>query len=428
MKNYLFTLVCVLLVVTGCKGQPQARVDTSLITHKVLSDSARILEARGDTDRALHYHKRALMHARRHVLQEQEARTLMHIARLLKREDADQSLAHLDNALQIAERLHKHDLKADILLAKAGIYKQQQNYHEALATLEAHQRLLQQVFNKNKAQEIARLQENDDQQRERAIFITILTALALLAGVFAFYYRRTKRLNNALYESNQIKNKLFSIIGHDLRGPAGGIMQALEMIDAGLLDEQEEKEVIRLLKQQSQAFNETLNTLLNWAAAQLKGTEPHIASVDAMIAIRKTLDLLMAQAMAKNIHITAQQDGGLPVMADSDQLDFVVRNLVSNAIKFSFPGGQIDITAKKQKHEAIIAVHDNGKGIPKEKQAQLFAEGRLTSTFGTKGEKGTGLGLMLSWDFIRANNGRIWFDSREGAGTTFYVSLPLADG
>lgn len=104
----------------------------------------------------------------------------------------------------------------------------------------------------------------------------------------------------------------------------------------------------------------------------------------------------------------------------------MIRNLLSNAIKFSYPGGQIEITTEKQDHLALIAVHDHGKGIPAEQQRHLFAEGRLNSTFGTTGEKGTGLGLMLSWDFIKANGGRIWFDSREGTGTTFYVSLPLA--
>ncbi|MNR08336.1 Alginate biosynthesis sensor protein KinB [compost metagenome] len=202
-------------------------------------------------------------------------------------------------------------------------------------------------------------------------------------------------------------------------------MQALEMLGTGLLNQQEEEQMIDLLKQQSHSFNETLNTLLNWAAAQLKGAQPQITQVDVMTTIQQSLSLLKAQAAIKNISINSATSDNLHVLADKDQLDFIIRNLLSNAIKFSYPGGQISITIKKQDKIAIIAVHDNGKGIPIEKQRELFSEGRLNSTFGTEGEKGTGLGLMLSWDFIQANKGSIWFESNEGAGTTFYVSLPI---
>jgi signal transduction histidine kinase len=165
--------------------------------------------------------------------------------------------------------------------------------------------LLLRVFEQTKAQETARLQAEEARALERSIFLTILIAFALLAGVFAYYYRRTARLNQALKQSNQIKDTLFSIIGHDLRGPAGGIMQALEMVDAKLLDKGEEEQVISLLKQQSRTFYDTLNNLLIWAAAQLKGAQPQITSIDALSAIRKTLDLLNTQAKTKGVTINA---------------------------------------------------------------------------------------------------------------------------
>jgi signal transduction histidine kinase len=427
MKICLSTYLLVFFGILGCKGQVRPTYDTIHVnTYKKITDSAKAHALKGDTTKALYYHKQALLHTRAHGLQEHEAHTLMHIGILLKGQDTSQSRSYLKNALKIAERLNKHELRANILLAMSSVYKQQQNYKESLAALEAHQKLLQDIFRKSRAQETAKLRAEESRQRERAIFLTVMISLTLLIAIFAFYYQRTKRLNKALFQSNQIKDTLFSIIGHDLRGPAGSIMQALEMVDAGLLDEQEEKQVIKLLKQQSRSFNETLNTLLSWASAQLKGAQPHITSVDAMTTIKKSLDLLMAQAMAKDISINSPNYHDLPVMADRDQLDFVIRNLVSNAIKFSYTGGQIDITTEKRDNAAIIAVHDHGKGIPADKQRQLFAEGRLNSTFGTQGEKGTGLGLMLSWDFIRANRGCIWFDSNEDTGTTFYISLPLA--
>ncbi|MEO3402853.1 HAMP domain-containing sensor histidine kinase [Mucilaginibacter sp. CAU 1740] len=426
MKNYVLACLLGLSCFTGCQGQTPAPVDSAHVnTYKQFTDSAKRFAAGQDTDKALYYHKKALAHARRHGLHEHEARALVHIALLLKGQRSDQSLAYLNGALQIAEGLDKPELCADILKAISSVYKQQQNYKESLAALEAHQKLLQAVFEKSRKKEAEHLRADAIRTRERTIGLTVTIALALLTGIFAYYYRSTRRLNKALAKSNQIKDTLFSIIGHDLRGPAGGIMQALEMVDAGLLDEEEQKEVISLLKQQSRTFNETLNTLLNWASAQLKGAQPKVASINAMDAIQRSLDLLKAQAAVKAVRIKQPDANGLTVLADSDQFDFVVRNLISNAIKFSYPGGEIDITAEKKADEAVIAVHDNGQGIPADKQRELFEEGRLNSTFGTKGEKGTGLGLMLSLDFIRANGGRIWCQSREGSGTTFFVSLPL---
>lgn len=427
MKASVLTYIAIFLLASGCQGQSQPAQDTVHVAiHKSITDSAKAHAKNGDTVKALHYHKKALLHTRKHGLQEHEAHSLMHIGILLKGQDTGQSHAYLNKALKIAERLDKHELRANILLAMSSVYKQQQNYKESLATLEAHQKLIQEVFKKHREEEIAQLHDEETHQRERAIFITVAISLIIVLLIFAYYFRRIKRLNRALSQSNQIKDTLFSIIGHDLRGPAGSIMQALEMVDAGILNQQEEKQIISLLRQQSRSFNETLNTLLNWAAAQLKGAQPQITSVDTLTTIQKSLDLLMAQAAAKDIRIIPPQSNDLPVLADRDQFDFVIRNLLSNAIKFSYPGGQIEITTEKQDRLALIAVHDHGKGIPAEQQRHLFAEGRLNSTFGTTGEKGTGLGLMLSWDFIKANGGRIWFDSREGTGTTFYISLPLA--
>ena len=426
MKIYLSTYLIIFFGILGCNAQSKPTTDTTHVTvHQNLTDSAKTHALNGDTTKAIYYHKKALVHSRNHGLQEHEANTLLHIGVLLKGQDVEQSRSYLTNALTIAERLNKHDLRANILLAMSSVYKQEQNYKESLAAPEAPQKLLQDVFKKSRAEETAKLRAQEERQRERAIFLTVMISLFLLIAIFAYYYRRTKKLNKALFQSNQIKDTLFSIIGHDLRGPAGSIMQALEMLGTGLLNQQEEEQMIDLLKQQSHSFNETLNTLLNWAAAQLKGAQPQITQVDVMTTIQQSLSLLKAQAAIKNISINSATSDNLHVLADKDQLDFIIRNLLSNAIKFSYPGGQISITIKKQDKIAIIAVHDNGKGIPIEKQRELFSEGRLNSTFGTKGEKGTGLGLMLSWVFIQANKGSIWFESNEGAGTTFYVSLPI---
>lgn len=422
-RNFGLSLL-LLALACSCNGQEPVVDSPQVNIHQLLTDSAQMHERKGDTKSALTFHKKALHHARISAMPEKEARTLVKIALLLKKEDAGASLQHLKNALAIADSLGHHTLRADILLATSAIYKQQENYKEALIALEAHQRLLNLVFAKNKAHEIALIKTEQSAKLERYTLIGIIVLVLLAAGGMAFYFVRTNALNKQLRASNLIKDKLFSIIGHDLRGPAGGIMEALDMVDSGILDEAEQKEIIGLLKKQSRSFNETLNSLLNWAATQLQGAETQATRFDLKLIVKKSLDVLTGQAKQKNLSIINQVPENLFVHADMNHVDFVVRNLLSNAIKFSYENGNIEVTAKEEGAQVIIAIADHGMGIPKAKQQQFeVSTNYMESSFGTKGESGTGLGLMLSREFLQANKGRMWLESKEGRGTTVFVAL-----
>ncbi len=163
-----------------------------------------------------------------------------------------------------------------------------------------------------------------------------------------------------------------------------------------------------------------------WGKAQLQGIEVNKADFLAKELIDRCITLLAPQASQKNITIKDNAPANLKVHADADHFEFVIRNLLSNAIKFSHPGGIIEVEAKIQdNNEAVFSVSDHGVGITKAQQ-HIFLTGNLSTSFGTAKEKGSGLGLLLTKDFLKANNGQIWLKSRENEGSTFYVSLPAA--
>jgi len=417
-------LIAIILIVSGCNGQPAPHTVNPQIEHvQKATRIARDFEDKGDTKTAIKYHKHALKKSEEYSLPEYQARSLINIAGILKNDSAGESLEYLRKALDIAEQINSHELRANIFLAMSGIYKQQENYREALNALSEHQKLLSRTFASNQAKELAHIEAEGRRKLERYTYLIIIIFVILSALLLAAYYFRTAKLNKDLQSSNKIKDKLFSIIGHDLRGPASGIMGALEIIDSGILSNEEEREIIRLLKKQSLSFNDTLNTLLSWASTQLKGANTEMTHFDPRVMIQKSLDILEGQAREKNITFNVQAPDGLSVNADPNHIDFIIRNLLSNAIKFSHENSEIDISVKEEDKQIIIAILDHGIGIPEAKQKRFSVFSGMESTFGTKGEHGTGLGLMLSNEFIRENKGRIWLKSMENIGTTFFVAL-----
>ncbi|TDQ06931.1 ATP-binding protein [Pedobacter metabolipauper] len=425
--KFLFLWLFAGIITIGCSAKEQpVQIDTPQVQQiKQLRNLALHQESKGDSDAAMDLHKKALMKSRIFGLQEQEARSLVEIARLLKNDDADESLKHLQNALRIAEGLNRHELKANIYFAIAGIYKQQRNYREALSALEAHQALLVRVFTKNKEDSIRHVKDVEERRLERYMLLTVIAFIMLTALVLAFYYIRTSRLNKALQSSNKIKDKLFSVIGHDLRGPAGGIMVALDMLGTGMLNENEEQEIIVLLKKQSQSFNETLNALLSWASTQLNGAETHITEFDPLLVINKAIATLEGQATQKNILLKVSASDHLTAIADPDHFSLIIRNILSNAIKFSHLDSTIEIDLELKGKFVVVKIADHGVGIPDEKKKHFLISGNhMESSFGTSGEKGTGLGLMLTKEFVRVNKGHIWLESYVGKGTTFFIDFP----
>jgi signal transduction histidine kinase len=232
--------------------------------------------------------------------------------------------------------------------------------------------------------------------------------------------------NATLENMNQVKDKIFSVISHDLRSPLA-ILEGLLFL---LKDEKIEAQQFRLYT--DELWRDVKNTaymmdnMLQWASNQMKGIGVKADDFDVTLLLNQEFELLQTLARQKEVTLVHELKNTIMVYADPDMIRMVLRNLINNAIKFTPAGGEVVITARQEKDQAEITVRDNGKGIPPENQHRIFSN-IYYSTTGTQNEKGCGLGLHLSKDFIERNHGRIWFLSIPDNGSSFYFTLPLAE-
>ncbi len=230
--------------------------------------------------------------------------------------------------------------------------------------------------------------------------------------------------NIQLERVNGEKNKLFSIVAHDLRSPLASIQSYLELLTAYPLKEEEKKEIeLKLLALTKNTSNMMAN-LLSWSKSQLEGAKVNIQPLELLKTLREILKIELSIAREKKISLTYHIDEHIYVKADANMLKLVIRNLISNAIKFTPMGGNIQIIAVTQNHDCLITIADSGTGINEADQKHVFSL-KAKSTFGTNNEKGVGLGLILCKEFIELQNGSIDFISTVGKGTIFTISIPV---
>ncbi|PST82744.1 hypothetical protein C7T94_08820 [Pedobacter yulinensis] len=235
-------------------------------------------------------------------------------------------------------------------------------------------------------------------------------------------------LNQELAASNEQKNRLFSIIGHDLRNPISGSLQLVDLmlhdIRTNATDEIERS--LRMMQNELQSASELLEDLLTWARAQLNAVDFNRVEIhDIEDILRSSIQPAQTMAEKKEVTITIREvAAGAALSADRSMLKTIIRNLVTNAVKFTDPGGQVNISVEKKTSGLLFIVRDNGRGIPEEKVAHLFNRSFTYTTFGTNGEKGTGLGLDLCQGFVRKHGGEIWVESKLGEGSAFYFIIP----
>lgn len=236
-----------------------------------------------------------------------------------------------------------------------------------------------------------------------------------------------KRIKQELENTIESRDTLYSVIAHDLRSPLGSLKMMnndiLMMVDKEKVGD-EIYEMLHMMNKTSQEIFLLLDNLLKWAKNRLNKQSIYKQQTDINSIIDSTAEIYIPMAAQKNITILPKDmDKELMGVVDIDMLKTVVRNLISNAMKFSYEGGSIEIESKIDGDFVIISVKDNGKGIKKEDQEKLLKPNTHFTTYGTKNEKGSGLGLMLCKDFVELHDGKLWFESEEGKGTTFFFSL-----
>lgn len=301
-----------------------------------------------------------------------------------------------------------------------------------------------------------------ERQKQTRNFLLIIAALIILFFIFVMYglYSRNKHISQSntklleqnkliectnkeldkqnkiikeqyqiLEETNAAKDKLFSIISHDLKNPIAGLKEMISVLADNFesFSEEEKREILRELRLSSDNVLELLLGLLTWSRSQRNKIEYDPYEQDLYQLVYQNIAIVSTNAKNKNLTIINSVPENTIAFFDANMINTVVRNLLTNAIKFTNPGGIIEIKAEQYQDDPnyiLVSVADQGIGIPHDKLDKLFKIKHSFSTVGTSGEKGTGLGLLIVWDFIEKNHGKIWVESKVGEGTTFYFTLP----
>ncbi|MDE6216131.1 hybrid sensor histidine kinase/response regulator [Bacteroides sp.] len=224
------------------------------------------------------------------------------------------------------------------------------------------------------------------------------------------------------------RDKLYSVIAHDLRSPMGSIKMVLNMLILNLPTEKIGSEMHELLTMANQTTEDVfllLDNLLKWTKSQIGKLDVVYQDVDLVEVMDGVVQIFSMVAGLKKITIHITKPDRMIVHGDVDMMKTIIRNLLSNAIKFSEESSDIWVKMEEVDGEAVVSVQDCGCGINEEGQKKLLHTDTHFSTFGTNNEEGSGLGLLLCQDFVVKNGGKLWFTSKEGEGSTFYFSLPL---
>ncbi|HET9486347.1 MAG TPA: ATP-binding protein, partial [Chryseosolibacter sp.] len=231
-----------------------------------------------------------------------------------------------------------------------------------------------------------------------------------------------------LQQLDQIKNKLFSVISHDLRGPISNLQSLLDMFTKKLMTADEFVTLSEKLKENLNLTQRTLENLLNWSLSQMDGIKTEKTKIELAPCIDEACRLMDDVAGRKNIVLYKQlPDPPLYVWADSNQLQVILRNLIHNAIKFSSFNDDIHISARRDKNRCLITIKDSGIGMTEQEINKIIGSKEYFSKTGTEQEKGTGLGLLLCKEFIQRNGGDIMIKSSAGEGTEVCFTLALAE-
>ncbi|PQJ11856.1 hypothetical protein CJD36_008665 [Flavipsychrobacter stenotrophus] len=394
----------------------------------------------GDTKTAMEYLQQGLAIATEKKLVEGQADILLQMATMLAKTDRVQAMKFIEQALALSEHMRSKTLKRDIYKTMSSIYEQAGDYKESIAALRKYQAIQDSIAHVNMVKEIASMGAVYDLEksnirieeisRQRNVTMTISAGLIAALITLVYFYLKTRKLNvqlvkheAELIELSNTKNKLFSIIGHDLRWPVARIPTILEIVDDDSMPEEERKYLIDSLREHTKATVETLDKLLYWGQSLMKGLSTVPERFYAKQYIVQAIELRKIAASDKEIVVTDRIPEDLDIFTDPNHFDFIIRNLFGNAIKFTGVKGIIDFSADEHSKPGyvIFAIRDSGVGISAERLKKIFEP--FNSNIGTANEKGTGIGLMLCKEFAVKNGGDIWATSEPGKGSTFYVSV-----
>lgn len=381
----------------------------------------------------------------------------------MKLKKYDEAMAAVNRSVSLAQHLNARILEIQcfnqlsILWELKGDYKHSLEYFKRFKLLEdtlfsqdMQEKLLRDQIRfetESKDSQIAALsqdkaRQNDELKKQEFVRNILVVVMALSAIILITVYRsgqRRRKINMLLLQHqeemekrseelerlNQVKDKFFSIISHDLRSPINALSGMLDLLDKGAVTQEELPSHVRELKTRFNHTRTLLNNLLDWTLLQMDKLNLQATRIDLGKIVDENIQLL-GPIQGKDIELVNQIQPSSIGFADSNTTNLVIRNLMTNAIKFTNDGGKVYITAREQGSEWLISVKDNGIGMKPEVLKILFDKTAPYTTRGTANEKGTGLGLILCKEFVEKNGGKIWVESEEGHGSTFWFTLPRA--
>lgn len=294
------------------------------------------------------------------------------------------------------------------------------------ASIELKEQLLKKKQLEQEKKQLLIVKEEQETQLSRTNFILVFVGVSLVALVILLLY--SWRIHRERKHILQSKNKIISVLGHDLRTPISQVQNIVFLMKEEMLSE---KELAPTLGKIDLALNQTqqsLENVLNWSKTQLENLSPSPEEVDLSTAVKSAIEFNKMNLNAKKITVQTTISDASLVKFDPQHLQIIIRNLISNAIKYSSTYNLIQISAEPnaKNTKVTLSIQDQGAGMSAEKVKQIMRKTINKSTEGTKGETGTGLGLMLVKQFLKVNNGTLHIDSIPEKGSTFSITLPLA--
>jgi len=373
----------------------------------------------------------------------------------------DEALSYISSSLEDARSLHARVLELDCFKHLSALWEERGEYKKALEYYKLYEQAEDTVFSTDKQSKLLRYQvqfetESKDSEiaklslqhtlqkseiRKSEFVRNILVVVMALSGILLItVYRsgqRRRKINHLLLQHqeemekrseelaklNQVKDKFFSIISHDLRSPINALSGLLDLLDKGAIEPHELPVHIRELRTRFNHTRTLLNNLLDWTLLQMDKLNLQAGKIDVHKIVDENIQLL-SSVPGKEIRMINNIPDPAIAFGDSNTVNLVIRNLITNAIKFTNDGGEVLIGGEEKENEWLISVRDNGIGMKPEVLRILFDKTAPYTTRGTANEKGTGLGLILCKEFVEKNGGRIWVESTEGSGSKFYFTLP----
>jgi len=410
----------------------------------VLNDVGEVYSRINQPDKALGYFNQALQIAGKLGDQVGKSMILINLSYIhLNQRKFSEAIFNLKTAVELARLANARDRIMTAWQRLSEAYALMGDYRQSLEYFRLFKVMSDSIYSESKMKNIISIQTRYEtrakekeiellhkdaelnrmrisKQNSVRIFLVVLLIMVMILTLITYSRLQLKK------KANRTKDRFFSIIAHDLKSPFNSIIGYSNL----LMDQIRENDLegiekyAAIIRNSSQRVFDLLTNLLDWSLAQTGRMKFNPESTDIVTLIHDVIKISSDTAQQKSIAISTELPQRKMVIADKAMLEIILRNLISNAIKFTGQGGVIVVALEQLPEQTVITLRDNGVGIKKESLDKLFKMDENYSTLGTNKEKGSGLGLILCKEFVEKHGGRIWVESETGKGSQFYFSLP----